>query len=181
MYHPIVRALHWLMAALIFANGALAWLADDMERPLKGTLFFWHKSIGVLLLLLVVVRIVMIRKHSAPPYPESVSVRDVRVHKIVSHLLYLLMLVVPVAGYLLVDAAGGSASLFGLFSLPDLLAKNHEVHEFFEELHVILAWFLISLAALHAAAGLRHKRLQDGIFERMWPTKSASENRLDDV
>ncbi|RMH46560.1 MAG: hypothetical protein D6694_03465, partial [Gammaproteobacteria bacterium] len=106
------------MAVLIFANGALAWLAEDAERPLKGTLFFWHKSIGVLLLLLIVVRILMIRRHPAPPYGDNIAPRDIRVHKIISHLLYLLMVLVPVAGYLLVDAAGGKASLFGLFSLP---------------------------------------------------------------
>ncbi len=166
-YDMVARWVHWLMAALILTNIVLALVADDADKALRKELFFWHISFGVLLLELAVFRLVWALTHPAPAYGEQVSPRDIRVHKIVAHSLYLLMLLVPLAGYLMVDSAGGQASFFGWYALPDLLDKSKETHELWEDVHVFLAWTLAALAALHAAAGIRHRMLKDGVFERM--------------
>lgn len=168
-YNTLAKILHWSIALLILANIAIALYMDDLPRDEKLPVIHLHISLGILILELAIIRIFWIFYKPAPALPESVSARDIKLAKIAQHSLYLLMLLVPVAGYLMVDSKGVDVSFFNFYSLPSVLDKNHEVHEFFEDTHVILAWTMAAIAGLHIAGGIRHLILKNGVFERMWP------------
>jgi cytochrome b561 len=170
-YGSVSRALHWLMALLIigmlvggFTMGELA--RDNQLRPL---LYSLHKSTGVLLLLLIALRVLWTLVN---PKPQPLGGKDIanQVARVVHLGLYLLMIGLPLSGYLLV-ASGTSVKpfeFFGLFPLPKI-APNDWLHETAEELHGDLPWFAVALIAAHIAGGLkRHFIQRDGTLARMW-------------
>ncbi len=159
------------MALLIIANVIVAFYMDDLPKESKEQIVLLHRSLGVLILQLAIVRIIWIFMKPAPAMPPGIPALEVRIGKIVQHALYLLMLAVPFSGFFMTVTKGKAVSFFGLFDLPLILEKNEELHEIFEEGHEIMAWVLIALTLLHIAAGIKHKFKNDGIFERMWFTK----------
>lgn len=170
-YGSVSRALHWLMALLIigmlvggFTMGELA--RDHSLRPL---LYSLHKSSGALLLVLIALRVLWTLLNPKPQ-PLGGSSLSNQVARVVHLGLYLLMIGLPLSGYLLV-ASGTSVKpfeFFGLFALPKI-APNDWLHEAAEELHGGLPWFAVALIAAHIAGGLkRHFIQRDGTLARMW-------------
>lgn len=170
-YGSVSRALHWLMALLIigmlvggFTMGELA--RDHSLRPL---LYSLHKSSGALLLVLIALRVLWTLLNPKPQ-PLGGSSLSNQVARVVHLGLYLLMIGLPLSGYLLV-ASGTSVKpfeFFGLFALPKI-APNDWLHEAAEELHGDLPWFAVALIAAHLAGALkRHFIQRDGTLARMW-------------
>jgi len=170
-YNKTARLLHWLMAFLILSNLILAIFMDDAQKPLRSTLFGVHISFGVMILTLIILRIIWTFTHKSPAMPETISPIENKIAKGVQHLLYLLMFIVPMMGYLMINSKGFPVSFFHLFSMPVLMSKNPELHELFENFHVILGWTLGAFVLIHIAAAIKHKRANNGVFERMWPKK----------
>jgi cytochrome b561 len=82
--------------------------------------------------------------------------------------LYLLLLLTPLAGWLMASSAGFQAPLYGLFKFPQLIAKSRVVHEIFEEVHSTLAWAILILASVHVLAALKHHVFEkDDTLRRM--------------
>ena len=165
-YGLISRALHWGSALLVFGLFGLGlWMSgldffDSAARPAYAL----HKSGGVLLLALLVVRLLW-RLVSPAPAPLVSSNAQRLVTTAVHGLLYAGVLALCVSGYLLATAEGRSIEVFGLFSLPPLLALPDELAG---EAHELLAWALILLSGLHAAAALyHHVVLGDATLRRM--------------
>jgi len=71
--------------------------------------------------------------------------------------MYALLLAIPVSGYLNLAYDGQGTTFFGIFTLPPLVAENHELHEVFEEAHELLVWSLLLLVLLHVAGALKHR------------------------
>ena len=86
--------------------------------------------------------------------------------------MYLLMLAIPIAGYLMVNTKGFDVGFYGLFNLPSLMSENHDLHELFEEMHEFFAYFLVFLVLLHVAGSLKHRYLDTGpdldVMKRMF-------------
>lgn len=163
-------ALHWIMAALIFGLFGLGlWMADLPKNDFRVSMFGLHKSLGALLLILLVVRVVWRIVNPTPRPVPGPAWQQNAAHW--AHLaLYGLMIAVPVAGWLMSSAAGRPVSLFGLFNLPTLIGPNHDLKETLEEVHGLLAWVMIGLVFVHAAAAVWHHRfLNDGVMARMVP------------
>jgi len=158
-YGAVSRLLHWLLALLILTTiGLGAYMADlDKEDPLRAQLFSLHKEIGVTILALAVIRILWILASRPPALPAVLQRWEVILAKSTVGLLYLLMLATPIAGYLMTNTGGKPISYFGLFDLPSLMAKNHDLHEILEEVHQILAYTVLALVCLHAAGAIKHR------------------------
>ncbi len=170
-YNGVARFLHWSIALLIIVNVLVALYMDELPKADKISVESLHRSIGILILEMVLFRIFWAFYKPAPPLPDSIPAKEKKLGKIVQHSLYLLMLLVPVFGYLLTITEGDPASFFNLYNLPAIMGENEAWQEFFEEGHEILAWTLVALSSLHIAAGIKHLISKDGIFERMWPKK----------
>lgn len=170
-YGIIAQALHWIVAALVIAQVAIGSYAGNL--PVSLARLQWlslHKSLGLTVLLLVLMRLAW-RLLNPPPVPPSSMPRWERRAAIAVHwLLYLLLVLTTLAGWLHASAAGLSASWFGLFGVPDLVAKDRALAETFKALHIGLVTVLSLLVLAHVGAALRHAViLCDGVMHRMLP------------
>ena len=161
-YGVVTKTLHWLIAALIIGLLAVGlYMADlDKEDPLRRSLFAFHKATGALTLMLVVLRLVWLRISPAPALPAVFEGKEKMVITGVKGVLYLLMVLIPVSGYVMSTAKGFPVNFYGLFDLPTLLSKSPGLGEFAEGAHEVLAWGIMAFIALHLAGAAKH-RLKD--------------------
>lgn len=170
-YTRTAIVLHWLMALLIFATFPLGmYMAELKFSPTKLQLVSYHKWIGVTLLLLVVLRLIWRVTHTPPPLPDALPRWQKTVSGAVHHALYLLLLAVPLSGWLMSSAKGVQTVWLGVLPIPNLLNKNKELGDFFGYLHESLNYLLLLLVAVHIAAALKHRFMDhDEILSRMLP------------
>ena len=171
VYHPGLRLLHWLMAALIFVALPLGvWAAETPRGPQRSEILFFHKSIGMTVLALVALRIVWRLVVGAPAYAEPLG-RLTHAAARSAHVgLYALMIAMPVSGYLSSNGAGTVVSWFGLFSFPHLFPKNDALRIAAGEAHFVFAWLIAFVLAAHLGAAVWHAAIRrDTVLTRMWP------------
>jgi len=171
-YDRVAVSLHWLIAAGIVAQIALGWWMIDIPKLPAGVRAYWfnlHKSIGLTLATLIVIRIVWRLTHRPPTLPTSVPDWQRRIASVSHALMYVCMIVMPLAGYLGSIYSGYPIKYFGS-TLPGWGWKDEALKDFFSAAHYVTAWIFMSLIALHLAAAMKHLLLdRDGIFARMWP------------
>lgn len=168
------KLLHWVIALMVFTlipvgiymvqRGA----ATGFDS-VTNQLFTAHKTFGFLVLLLIVARIAL-RLKNGTPAPEAGLARPQVIAAEATHgLLYVLMLAVPLLGWLGVSAYGATGVLGG-FHLPSLLGKNTPLGEAILKYHSYAAFAMVGLIALHVGAALFHRLvLKDGVLRRMLP------------
>jgi cytochrome b561 len=160
------KALHWLMALMIVTLiGVGIYMADlprDTEEQKAYAFQFYglHKSAGVLVLLLVVVRLLWLRVSPAPVLPAVFEPGEQKMIKALHALLYLLMFLMPLSGYLMSNAGGYPINFFGLGELPALIGKSKEFGEIVHQAHKVMGIVMLLLIVLHAAGAVKH-RLKD--------------------
>ena len=167
-YAAPARLLHWLMAVLIPAMLALGWYMMEVEDEPGSELYFsLHKSLGLLLLMLLAARAAWRLGHRPADLPPSVPFWQARLSRLGHGLLYLGMLLVPATGLAGALLSKSGAAFFGL-ALPRWFAPDHALAEQWFGLHELAAWTLAGLVVLHVLAGLKHLLLdKDGVFQRM--------------
>jgi cytochrome b561 len=171
-YTLTAQAFHWIVAALMLAILPLAWVMVSMPReaPSRELIYTIHKSIGLTILALVALRLLWRATHPAPPLPGRMA-RWERGAAFASHwLLYLILIGMPVSGYLLSSAGGNPVSYFGLFDLP-AIAKSDALRHAGVWVHVVTGqWLVYALIVLHVLATAWHVAVRrDGVLERMLP------------
>jgi cytochrome b561 len=171
----IAKGLHWLIALLIFAAFPLGWIAVAWAlSPAKLNLFTWHKSVGMLILLLVVARIVW-RLCNPVPRPPSGMPRWQRAAASADHFLqYALTLAVPASGWLIDSAANIPFRVFWLFPLPHLTAPSPGLEQYAKSAHLGLSIALAILIVIHTGAALWHHFVdRDNVLLGMLPSRGA--------
>lgn len=166
-YKSVSIALHWLMFALLIGVYVAAELQEGDD---DGAFAAWHYSLGLSVFVLVWIRIVARLIWPAPAAVEG-GWRNV-LSKAVHGALYVLMIGMPVVGWLILSAEGDAISFFGL-GLPPLVGPNHGLAEGLEEVHELGGKIGYGLLGLHAAAALfHHYVLRDGLMGRMLPSRA---------
>ncbi len=167
-YNAVAKLLHWAVALLIIAQFVIAYLMPDVHKGTKPEgLIGWHVTVGVLILLLAVVRVIW--RVARPPLTTGAEDgKQKRIAAITHGLLYLGMLVIPVLGWANANWREWVVGVCCGISLPNLLTHDvpwgHEVGD----IHGWLAWGLLGLIGLHVAAGLYHQIiLKDDTLSRM--------------
>ena len=180
-YGTVAMSLHWLIAATVIANIAIGLIMSDLPRtdPTKFQLIGLHKSIGLTVLTLSVLRLVWRWMNPVPPPPPGLSSLMKFAGRAVHFILYFLIVAVPLAGWLMVSVGsmGHPTPVFGLFGWPSFpvladmsRSAGHPYHEAFEFIHVLLAWGMIVLVPIHIAAALYHQFVRgDDVLLRMLP------------
>ena len=171
-YDPLLRWIHWA-TAIIFITAMLIGFYCGLQQP--GTsprreLLEVHKSLGVTLFLLAILR-VLVRAATAVP-PESASLSPlVRLAARLNHwALYAVLFAMPVTGYMFSSAGGYSLRYFGTFSWPRLFAGNKWIEHAGELSHGLLAYLVYAAVALHIGATVWHVLVKkDESLARMWP------------
>ncbi len=169
-YGLISRTLHWSIALLFFANFLLGILGEELaeeNEALEQTLLNTHSTLGILLLLLVVIRVVLGRFQVTPQPPATMPAYEIKLAQLMKTLLNLLIILIAVSGIVSLNTKGEAAVFFS-WSLPLLFAESHDLHEAAEEVHELSAFLLMGLVGLHAAAALKHHFIdRDEILKRM--------------
>lgn len=175
-YSAPARLLHWSMALLVLPMIAagLLMVQDGISRPLQNSLFLFHKNVGVLLIILIVVRLIYRWRNAPPPEPEHLPLWQARIASITHGLLYALLLVVPIAGYIRVKAGGFPIETLDALGVPALVMRSDAIAEGAKAVHFYGGRAMVVLVAMHIGAALFHAVIKrDGIFSRMWPTRGA--------
>jgi cytochrome b561 len=171
-YTPVAKMLHWLVVALIVAQFAVAWTMPEIKRDTKpDTLINLHFSLGALILIVVAVRLAWRFTHPEPKPYAGLPPWQVTTSRLVHNTLYVLLLIIPILGWLNASVRGFDVSFFGLFTLPALVAPKSPGFRWTGEVHALLATYaLLGVAALHISAALYHAAIRrDGVLARMLP------------
>lgn len=168
-YSSIAILLHWVMALLIIITWSIAIAIDDMPlSPARISWLSWHKWLGTTIFFLVLFRLMWRATHPAPPLNLVMPAWQEWVMKLTHLALYLLMLAIPLVGWLMSSAKGYTVNYFGLFELPDLVDKDKALGHLLKEIHELLANGLMILVVLHVLAALKHQWIdKDGLLSRM--------------
>lgn len=170
-WDAVSKLFHWSTAALIIAMIVLGWLAVSYPMsPSKIQLFNWHKSLGLFVLTWMVLRLVWRLTHPAPRLPGTMSGLERWLAHLTHGGLYLLLLAMPVSGWIINSAADFPLKWFGLFRVPQLVGPDKGIQDAAEAVHYAIFWLIAALVVIHAAAALYHHFVRrDDVLRRMLP------------
>ncbi len=175
-YNREAMALHWITAALILANLALGVSMVQLSiSPRKLNWYLWHKSIGITIFLLTSLRVAW---RAIRPHPEPVPMPAwQRRAAVASHaLLYLLLFVIPISGWLYSSATGVQVVYLGVIPLPNLVAKDRTLGDALLIVHITLNSALFAVVCVHVVAAIRHHFVdRDVVLTRMLPIRKRNE------
>jgi cytochrome b561 len=169
-YTPGAKGLHWLLAALLLGQIAFGWFLTTIPRgsPVRGYYVNLHKSTGLTLAALILIRILWRATHAAPPLPSFMPTWERSVARSSHRLLYLAMIVLPLSGYLASNFSKYGIKLFNAVSLPPWGSNDPQLYALLNGTHVATAYIFAGLIVIHVLAALRHAMRRDGVFARMW-------------
>ena len=176
-YGAVAQAFHWLIAALVVTQFVLANLAEDLPIGVhKLALLARHKSFGMTVLMLAILRLLWRLKHQPPELPAGMKPVERKLARSTHIAFYVLLFAMPLSGWLMSSAKNYSVSWFGLFTWPNLIGKNEAAFEVLRSTHHILSDVLFVIAVLHILAALKHHFWnKDDVLLRMLPfTKARS-------
>lgn len=175
-YGAVAQTLHWLIVALIVVQVTTAFLADDMPfGPHKAAMLGRHKSFGMTILMLMVLRLGWRFANPSPRLPAATKPYERGLAKITHYALYAILFAMPLSGWVLSAAKNFPVSWFHLFTWPNPVAPDADLAEGMEELHETLAIVLGVTVTLHILAALRHHfLLKDDVLKRMLPARKGT-------
>ena len=167
-YPHAMRLMHWIVAPLVIAVLGLGLVMEDLPQDLRRQGYSLHKSLGVTILLLVLVRM-LVRWRSTLPSPiPGLGKGEALLAKAVHYGFYVLLLAMPISGIVMSQAGGHPVALFGL-GLPVLVPQDKALGKLAYEAHELIGNGLIALLALHLVGILKHAVLdKTNILKRMW-------------
>ena len=170
-YPATSKLLHWLVAICVLTTVPVAIaMVRVSEGPAQDALYNVHKSLGVLILILMVLRLINRLVVGAPIPDPGIEPWQKIVSSIVHTSLYVLLLAMPVVGYIANSVYGASTPFFGLFSLPPIAGKNEALATQLFTIHRWAGFLLIALVLAHVSAALYHHFVRrDNVLRRMLP------------
>lgn len=174
-YDRVQIIFHWLIALIILAMIGLGLymveLPKESELPagqesVRAFYFLMHKSLGITVAILILLRIVWRLTHKAPALPDTVSKWQQRAAGVIHGLLYTAMIAMPLTGYLQSMYSKYDTKFWGIV-LPRVAEADSVMRETFSDVHEVIAFIFIGLIAIHLAAVIKHYVSKSGVTERM--------------
>lgn len=173
-YKAPARYLHWIVAVLVISTLPVGVLMVDggFARPTQDLLYIYHKNLGVVILLLVLLRLLYRAMNPPLPLPDSVA----GLQRLAAHgthvLLYVLLLVMTISGYVRVKAGGFPIEFLDALGMPSLVPVSKPLEETAKTIHGTARFVLALLILMHIGAAAFHGIVKkDGVFSRMWPSR----------
>jgi cytochrome b561 len=171
-YDRVAIALHWLIGLALLGQIGFGFMLDDIAprgTPARAATINLHKSFGIVLGLLIVLRLGWRLRHASPAWPAVMSANQQRLATLGHHTLYACMLLMPLSGYVASNFSKHGVKFFGTALKPwgpDL----PQVYAFFNAVHVATAFVFAALIVGHVAIALKHALVdRDGVFSRILP------------
>lgn len=166
------RLIHWFMALIIiFLLGLGIYMTDFLSKESENRMMIYnlHKSFGALMLFFIFIRIINRLIKKAPALPNTMPKYEIALAHLAHFGLYILMILVPLSGYLMSNLFGYPVKLF-FIELPKIAATNFELGKLFSEIHEVSAFTLLGLIVLHVLGVIKHRffdRPENNILNRM--------------
>jgi cytochrome b561 len=171
-YNRALIAIHWLTALMMFAVVLIGLRMTEMPRraPQREIWFTIHKSIGITILALVLLRLIVRSISRTPAYPAAMGMLERAMASVVHMLLYVVLLAMPLSGYITSLSGGHGFDWFFLFRIPDLVPRDQALSHLAAALHVAGQWAVYALVAVHIFGALYHVFVRrERIFARILP------------
>ncbi|HEY3916950.1 MAG TPA: cytochrome b [Stellaceae bacterium] len=170
-YGGIAKTLHWLILVLLIAQYTVAWTMPDIGRDTQPeTLINLHMSFGITVIIVAFLRVVWRLAYPVPLIRDNVPLWQHRIARLSHALLYLLLFVLPLLGWLAASFRGWTITVFGLITLPHLAGASPALAGRTGDIHTLVSYLLLGLVGLHVLAALYHHFwLRDRVLSRMLP------------
>jgi cytochrome b561 len=170
-YSPAAKALHWLTVLAVIGLFTLGWTMVGLRLgPTKLQYFSWHKWLGMTVFLLTMARLIWRQRRPPPPLPAGMPGWQRAAARANHALLYLLLLAMPLTGWLMSSAGGLQVVLYGVIPIPDLIGRDPALERLLKQAHHMESLLLLGLIGLHLLASLKHHFVdRDDVLRRMLP------------
>ena len=177
-YGALTKLIHWLIVvlfALQYVGGnIMTGIGFDQSFAGLSSAFYynWHKSLGLVALVVAVVRLLNRQAGRLPPWAATLSARERRLIHLLERLFYIAMLVMPVSGWLYVMWGHYGVNLFGIWEMPRPLPRDDTLRDVAKGVHLVAGWVLLGAIAVHVFVVAGHQiYLRDGLIGRMLPRR----------
>ena len=175
-YGPVTKILHWTVFLMVLNQFVVAAMMLNTPQGqttagfTQGTLYNWHKSIGLVLLAVALARYMWRKSTPLPDWAPNLTDGEKRALNWIEPTLYVCMFVMPVSGFLFVMAGGYGVNFFGVWHMPNFVGKHALLSTAAEWTHIVTAWVLLLALIAHWTLGIRHhRRHRDRYLHRMLP------------
>ncbi len=169
-YGSVARTLHWLIAVLVIGMLIFGFLLESIPKPIRGEMIGLHKSIGLTILLLILLRLIWRFINIQPVLPISVPPWEQIAARSVHILFYLVLLLMPLSGWIMSSLDGHPVFFWKWWNWTLPLPVNKTLANDFFNVHVTIAWIIIALLVLHIGAALKHHFIEkNNVLRRMLP------------
>ncbi len=172
-YSSVSKFLHWLIAAIVILMLSLSFFLGDVPEKYSDTAYMLHKSLGFSILVLMIFRILWIFHAGKPPLPTAVPFWEKLLSRFVQYSLYILLILMPLSGWIMSTASKYTFYFFKLFPLQlPFVTRNKQLEDLMLQVHNTLAWIIIGLLVLHIVGALKHHFIdKDDVLRSMLPKK----------
>lgn len=169
-YDRATRVLHWLLAVLLLGQLAFGYWLGEVPRntPERAYAVNLHKSAGMVIGLLILLRLSWRYSHRPPPALQMLSRWQRLLAAATHHVLYLCMAVMPLSGYVASNFSRHGVKFFNTMLLPPWGPDDKAVYTTLQQVHKATAILLLLLVVLHVVAAAWHALRRDGVFARIW-------------
>ncbi|CAM2873681.1 cytochrome b [Legionella worsleiensis] len=170
-YSSVTKFFHWLIALLVIGMLCMGFFLEDIPEQYQGTAYMLHKSTGITLLFLMLMRAVWVGISGKPALPSSIKPWEKKLARFVQYGFYVLLFIMPMSGWIMSVAADRVPSYFGLFKMPlPWITPDTSLVELMKDSHEVIAWILILFICLHVLGALKHHFIdKNNILRRMLP------------
>lgn len=171
-YSRTQKLFHWVIAIVVIAMLALSFFLDDVPEIYKSQAFLIHKSLGLSILFLMILRFLLLMVQGRPALPSRMQAWEFVLSRIVQYGFYVLLIAMPIFGWIMSVAAGRTPTFFGLFALPLPIEPNKALSKLMFQYHQKIAYILIALIILHILGALKHHFIdKDNVLNHMLPRR----------
>ena len=164
------KFFHWLIAIIVITMLAGSFFLESLPEQYQSSAYMFHKSFGLTVLFLMIARLFWIQYTGRPALPDTVPLWQKILARTVQYSLYLLLICMPICGWVMSVAANRVPSYFGLFPMPLPIKANETLAKLMNQSHKTIAWILIALITLHIAGAIKHYFIdRDNVVKRMFP------------
>lgn len=171
-YSAESKVFHWLVAFIVIFMLSFSFFMEDMAKENQPVVYMIHKSFGLTILLLMILRFVWIKYRGKPVLSLNVPLWQRYLARGVQYGLYFFLIAMPISGWIMSVAAGHPPTFFNLFSVPLPIEENEVLANTMANVHGVIAWIIISLLVLHVAGAFKHYFFdKDQVLQTMLPRR----------